>query len=98
MKPLLLQSPSGPRPSHAQVKRWTRELLRLDEEVTLTIHLLRCAEPGCPDLETVIGISPAPGQWRRLRIPRALADLTRDDLDAAARHLLSDVSLTGNPQ
>lgn len=86
------QSPPSRRASIAHVKRWTRELLHLDDEVTLTIHELRCAEPGCPDLETVIGISTAPGQWRRLRIPRALASLTRDDLEAAARQLLSDVS------
>ncbi len=92
MNPLLFQIPPGRCESHAHIKRWTRELLHLDEEVTVTINELRCAEPGCPDLETVIGISPAPGQWRRLRIPRALADLTRDDLKAAARHLLSDVS------
>ena len=86
------QSPLPRHSYYARLKRWTREFLHLDEDVTLTIQELRCAEPGCPDLETVIGISQAPGQWQRLRIARPAADVTREDLRTAASHLL-----TGNP-
>ena len=86
------QSPLPRRSHHARLRRWTREFLHLDEDVTLTIQELRCAEPGCPDLETVIGISQAPGQWRRLHIARPAAEVTREDLRTAAAHLL-----TGNP-
>jgi hypothetical protein len=81
-------SPMGRRTNHAQLKRWTRELLHLDEDVTITINELRCPEPGCPDLETVIGISPAPGQWRRLRVAQAAAEVTEADLRLAVDNLV----------
>lgn len=83
-------SPSR-RANHANLKRWTHELLRLDDDATLTINEVRCPEPGCPDLETVIGISCAPGRWRRLRVPRPVADVTREDLRIAAQDVLKEL-------
>ena len=65
--------------------------LLLDDDATLTINEVRCPEPGCPDLETVIGISCAPGRWRRLRVPRPVADVTREDLRIAAQDLLTEM-------
>ena len=79
------------RANHANLKRWTHELLRLDDDATLTINEVRCPEPGCPDLETVIGISCAPGRWRRLRVPRPVADVTREDLRIAAQDVLKEL-------
>ncbi len=80
----LLDSAQSPRrrENHANLKRWTRELLELGNECTLTISELRCAEPDCPDLETVIGISVTPGQWHKLRVPKPSAEVTRADLAA----------------
>ena len=83
-------SPSR-RANHANLKRWTHELLRLDDVAALTINEVRCPEPGCPDLETVIGISCAPGRWRRLRVPRPVADVTREDLRIAAQDVLKEL-------
>jgi hypothetical protein len=85
-------SPTSRRANHAQLKRWTRQLLHLDDDATLTINELRCLEPGCPDLETVIGISTAPGQWRRLRVARAAAEVTEADLRLAVDNLLQSNS------
>ena len=79
------------RANHANLKRWTHELLRLDDDATLTINEVRCPEPGCPDLATVIGISCAPGRWRRLRVPRSVADVTREDLRIAAQDVLKEL-------
>ena len=79
------------RANHSNLKRWTHELLRLDDDAPLTINEVRCPEPGCPDLETVIGISCAPGRWRRLRVPRPVADVTREDLRIAAQDVLKEL-------
>lgn len=69
----------------ARLKRWTRELLDLRGEVTLTVGELRCPDPECPDLETVIGISVEPGHWRRLRLRKPASEVTRPDLEALIR-------------
>lgn len=80
---LLTAKPSpGRRAHHASLKRWTRELLGLDDDATLTVNELRCAEPECPDIETVIGISISAGHWHRLRVRKPAAEITRADLAA----------------
>lgn len=76
---------SGRRSVQARLKQWTRELLDLGGEVTLTVGELQCPDPECPDLETVIGISVEPGQWRRLRFRKPASEVTRADLEALIR-------------
>lgn len=43
---------------------------------------LRCAEPGCPPIETVIAILGAPGGRRQFRIHQEVADVTLEDIAA----------------
>jgi len=66
----------------ARIKAWTRELLRLDHTVPLIVREVRCPEPDCPDVETVVGIGTSLGHWRRLKIAKPAAFVTRDDLAA----------------
>lgn len=63
-----------------RVKRWTRELLGLDEGVVVSVTELRCADPGCPDLETVIGVPNPGGSWRTLRVAKPLCRVRRTDI------------------
>ena len=63
-----------------RVKRWTRDLLGLDDDVPVSVSQLRCADPGCPDLETVIGIPKPGGSWRTLRIAKTLCRVRRTDI------------------
>lgn len=65
-----------------RVKDWTRELLALGEDVALTVKELRCTEPGCPDVETVIGALFGPGRQRRWKVPAPAASVTREQLVA----------------
>ena len=48
----------------ADVKRWAAEVFRLPESASVLVTELRCGEPGCPPLETVIAIL-SPGPARR---------------------------------
>jgi hypothetical protein len=66
-----------------RLKDWTRELLVLGEEVTLTVSELRCTEPGCPDVETVIGALFGPGRQRRWKVIAPATAVTREQLAAA---------------
>jgi hypothetical protein len=66
-----------------QIKTWVRELCKLDDDVVLSITELTCRDDDCPDIETVIGIM-RPGQKiETIRIHRAIAEVTREDLAGA---------------
>ncbi len=61
---------NAPDPAHsAAIKRWTRAILKLDTEATITVSELACRDPGCPLLETVVTVFEDPGtrQWRFTR-------------------------------
>jgi hypothetical protein len=75
----------GPRPKTdpkriAEVKEWAAEIFRLGADVTVMVTELRCTEPGCPPLETVIAILGQPGKPRQFKIHKAIADLTFADV------------------
>ncbi len=54
--------------------------------VTVMVTELRCTEPGCPALETVIAILDTPGQPRQHKLQKPLADVTiSDDVCASAK-------------
>lgn len=59
------------------LKRWTRELLGLDEQVAVTVSEHDCRDPGCPLTETVVTVfaEGAPRQWSFTRPKVALTRL-----------------------
>jgi hypothetical protein len=64
------------------VKQWIREAFALPPETTILVSELACSEPGCPPLETVVALLFESGAHRQLKIHRALADVSRADLEA----------------
>ena len=91
--PNLLGPPGPPLRSRSEgggdcarrVKRWTRGLLGLDEGMMVSVTELRCADPGCPDIETVIGIPNPGGSWRTLRVAKPLCQVRRTDISRLLR-------------
>lgn len=69
-----------------RIKGWTREAFALGDEVVVMVTELRCNEPDCPDVETVIGVMPGPGDTRRHKLFKPAADVTRDDVFSLATH------------
>lgn len=63
-----------------QIKAWARELLAVGEEATIMVSELRCSEPGCPPVETVIAILDGPGQARQYKIHQPSAAVTKGDV------------------
>ncbi|MBM4068082.1 MAG: nitrate reductase [Planctomycetes bacterium] len=77
----------GQKPSHDpfvvdRLKGWTRELLGLGDDLTVTVMQLNCAEDDCPDVETVVGVLEQ-GNQRKFKVLKPLAEVTREDLAAA---------------
>ena len=71
----------------AEVKEWVAEVFRLGADVSVLVTELRCTEPGCPPLETVIAVLDQPGQPRQYKIHKPLTEVTQQDV---ARLGLSD--------
>ena len=65
----------------AAIKRWTMDLFHLPEDTSVLVTELRCTEPGCPPLETVIAILDTPGHPRQHKIHKGHREVTRDDVE-----------------
>jgi hypothetical protein len=63
-----------------EIKAWTADILRLDEDVGLMVSELQCTEPGCPPIETVIAVLRPNGEKTQFKIHLALSEVTREDV------------------
>jgi len=61
-----------------QLKSWIDKLLKLDQEITISISQLQCKEPGCPPIETVITVLSQPIQ--QFKVHKAIAEIEQRDL------------------
>jgi len=68
-----------------QIQSWVKDRLELDEEAIVMVSELRCSEPGCPPLETMIAVLDGPGQRRQFKFHKAIAEMTTDDIDVGIR-------------
>lgn len=59
------------------IKSWAIHTLRLHSDVNLLVTELRCTEPGCPPLETVIAVLHPDGTKKQYKIDHAIDDLTQ---------------------
>lgn len=84
MIPLYGTRPPASREAAARVKGWVIELLGLPVDAAVLVTELRCAEDDCPDVETVIAVFGEPGQARKHKLPKPVADVTRDDVRSLA--------------
>ncbi len=68
----------------AEIKDWVREVMKLPDDITMTVAELACREEGCPDIETVIGILEPGKAITTIRIHAQMADVKRVDVVEAA--------------
>lgn len=82
----LFQPRAAGDPQHlATAKTWVAEAFQTTEDTTVMVTELRCTEPGCPPLETVIALLHPDSGTRQHKIHKALQVLTRDDVLALVR-------------
>ncbi|GHO72491.1 hypothetical protein KSD_02620 [Ktedonobacter sp. SOSP1-85] len=63
-----------------QVKRWVRQTLHPDEETSIMVTELRCSEPGCPPIETVIALLKTAHSTHQYKIHKSIAEITPEDI------------------
>ena len=62
------------------VKEWTRTKLLLSHDVIITVTELKCAEPNCPDVETIIVIYKE-NETLKFKIGKPLTYVRKWDID-----------------
>ncbi|NDJ34100.1 MAG: hypothetical protein GYB64_05495 [Chloroflexi bacterium] len=81
----------NPRPTHdpqqiAAIKQWVGATFGLDDQTTILVTELRCSEPGCPPLETVIALLQANSPAQQYKLSKAIPDITAADIAALGTH------------
>jgi hypothetical protein len=71
-------SRSGPE-DKSRVKGWFRESFGLEGDVSLMVTELRCTEPGCAPVETVIAVLDASGN-RRYKVHKPASEISEADI------------------
>ena len=66
-----------------QIQTWVRNRLQLGEDTVVMVSELQCSEPGCPPLETMVAVLDGPGQRRRFKFHKSIAEITADDIQSA---------------
>lgn len=80
-----------PHPAHdpqqiVAIKQWARATFGLDDQTTVLVTELRCSEPGCPPLETVIALLRSNMRPQQYKLPKAIPDITAADVAALGTH------------
>jgi len=68
-----------------QLKQLARELFEAAEDDAIVVNELKCTEPGCPPVETVIALLRAGQPPRQVKVHKAVVDVT----DADLRHAMT---------
>ncbi|MGU3667260.1 hypothetical protein ACLBX9_24000 [Methylobacterium sp. A49B] len=78
----------------ARLKRDLIDALKLDEADALAVNEIACADPGCPDMETIVLVMRSGAPTRALRVRRSLDAVDADDIAA----LVEEDRLCGTPR
>lgn len=70
------------------IKEWARQALRMTEDATVMVTELRCTEPGCPPLETVVAVLRSPGDSAQFKIHKAMEEVVYEDIEEGAARML----------
>jgi hypothetical protein len=62
------------------IRAWISARLQLTTDAVILVSELRCTEPGCPPLETMIAIMT--GKRRQFKIHKSLAAISAVDIEA----------------
>jgi hypothetical protein len=73
----------------AEIKDQVFRSLGLDADASVLVTELQCREEGCPPLETVFAVFPAAGPQIQIKLHRALAEITDQEVSRACLEYLS---------
>ena len=65
-----------------RIKGWVQWYWRLDDSTVVMVTQLRCHEPGCPPVETVIALLPMAGVRWQTKLHKAPEEVSEADIRA----------------
>ncbi len=65
---------------HTLIRTWVKDKFALTEPFDLSVSEIKCADPGCPDIDTYITLHQE-GQSRKFRIAKPLVYVRKWDID-----------------
>ena len=69
--------------NHAlSVKVWARQVFALPDSVPILVSELRCSEPDCPPVETVVAFMTKDAPPQQFKLHKPLPDVTEADIRA----------------
>ncbi|MGU3468533.1 hypothetical protein ACLBXO_27150 [Methylobacterium sp. C33D] len=80
----------------ARLKQELRTALGLADADALAVNEIACADPGCPDMETIVLVMRAGAPTRALRIRRPIDAVNSDDVAALVAEDRSSEPPTGD--
>ncbi len=60
----------------ARIRDWTRAILALDDDATVSVNEIICADPACPGSETVILVMIPGRRTKAYKVAAAMAEAT----------------------
>jgi len=63
-----------------QIKQWVKDTFELNEETPVMVTEFRCAEPGCPPLETVIAIMGPGNNKSQHKLHKSIREVDAKDI------------------
>ena len=63
------------------VKTWVIEGLGLNDSDLVTVAELKCHEPDCPPIETLISVHSIDGNRRDWRMYKPISEITQSDIE-----------------
>jgi hypothetical protein len=67
-----------------QIKEWVRDRFALPAEASVLVAEIRCDQPGCAPVETIVAILHADGRREQWKSMRPMKEVKKEDV----RHLL----------
>ncbi len=61
-----------------EIKSWLLQGLSLGDSTVITVNQVRCQDPGCPDLETIITILAEGLPAWAFKVPSPILEITED--------------------
>ena len=65
---------------HQLIRTWVKDKFALEDPLELIVSEIKCADPGCPDIDTYITVIKE-GESRKFRIAKPLVYVRKWDID-----------------
>jgi hypothetical protein len=64
----------------SRIKEWVATQFDLGPDAVVMVSEVRCSEPGCPPLETIIAVLEGCGDRRQAKLHKAVQEIDANDI------------------